>query len=413
MGQISAATGGPPPKDFRFDLSAVASDNTRARACIFLEGRIIASADVLIVGGGIIGCAIAFELIKAGVHPLVLERGEVGAEASSGAAGLLSAQAHTDEPDAFFALKKASRDLYPALARELAERTDGDIELRELGHLVPAFSAEEMATIRTRIAWQADRGLPAEWLDARTAREFEPGLAPDARGAGWFALDHHVNNTAVAQALAAATRRLGGEIRTGCEVVDLCQIRDRVTGVRTATETLSAATVVLAAGAWSGVFAGAAGIRIPVSPAKGQIVVARLPQPALRHVVYAGVYGIPRASGEHIIGSTVEYVGYDKRVTIEGITTILSQMTRLAPALREAEMVASWGCLRPATPDGLPMLGPVRPGLVLATGHFRNGILLAPITGKLIAELVRTGRPPAALAPFRPDRPFPPGPPPA
>jgi glycine oxidase len=146
-----------------------------------------------------------------------------------------------------------------------------------------------------------------------------------------------------------------------------------------------------------------------VVPAKGQIVVARLPRPATRSVVYAGVYDVPRASGEHIIGSTVEYVGYDKRVTVEGVAGILAQMTRLVPGLGEAEMVASWGCLRPATPDGLPMLGPARPGLILATGHFRNGILLAPITARLIASLVLTGSAPGSLAPFRPDRPFPAG----
>ena len=385
----------------------VTPDNTQARADMSLEGRTIATADVVIVGGGIIGCAIAFELAKAGVHPLVLERGEVGAEASSGAAGLLTTQAHSDEADAIFELKLASRGLYPALARELAERTDVDIEFRELGHLVPAFSANEAATIQARIAWQVVRKLPAEWLDAKAVRAFEPGLSLDAQGAGWFALDHHVNNTAVAQAFATATRRLGGRIRTECEVVDLCQEGDRITGVRTATEILSAATVILAAGSWSGAFAESAGIPIPVSPAKGQIVVARLPRPAIATTVHGGSYGIPRASGEHILGSTVEYVGFDKATTPEGIASVLAEMTRVVPALREAEMVASWGCLRPATPDGLPMLGPVRPGLILATGHFRNGILLAPITGKLIAELVLTGESPAALEPFRPDRPFP------
>jgi len=148
-----------------------------------------------------------------------------------------------------------------------------------------------------------------------------------------------------------------------------------------------------------------------VVPAKGQIVVARLPQPATRGVVYAGVYDVPRKNGEHIIGSTVEYVGFDKRVTVEAVAGILARMTRLVPGLSEAEMLTSWGCLRPATPDGLPMLGSARPGLILATGHFRHGILLAPVTARLIASLVVTGRPPASLAPFRPDRPFPAGPP--
>jgi len=188
-----------------------------------------------------------------------------------------------------------------------------------------------------------------------------------------------------------------------------------VTGVRTAEGPIAAGVVVLAAGAWSGEFQQSAGIPIPVLPAKGQIVVARLPKPALRHVVYEQMYVIPRATGEHIIGSTVEYVGFDKGVTVEGIAALLADATRIVPALREAEMVTSYGCLRPASTDGLPLLGrvPSRSGLIVATGHFRNGILLAPITGKLISELILQGTTTMPLDPFRPDRPFPPGPPPS
>jgi glycine oxidase len=216
------------------------------------------------------------------------------------------------------------------------------------------------------------------------------------------------------QALASATIRLGGEVGVERAVTDLVREGDRILGVRTAEGTISAGDVVLAAGAWSGELAAAAGISLPVFPAKGQIVVARLPRPALRHVVYQETYVIPRAMGEHIIGSTVEYVGFDKRVTVEAISSLLGDATRLAPALREAEMVASYGCLRPGSADGLPLLGrmPEKPGLIVATGHFRNGILLAPITGTLIAELIVKGETTLPLAPFRPDRAFPPGPPP-
>jgi glycine oxidase len=365
---------------------------------------------VLIIGGGIIGCSIAFSLAKAGVRPLILEKSSVAAEASSGGAGLLSTQAHTDESGPLFDLKSASRALYPALAAELRERTDMDIEYRELGHVVPVFGEDEARTVRARVAWQAARGLPAHWLTAAQARELEPGLPATVRGAGWFPDDHHINSTTTTQALASAVIRLGGRVRVECPVVDLVRDGARVTGVRTKQETISAGEVVLAAGAWSGQFESSAGIPLPIIPAKGQIVVARLPQPALRHVVYQEVYVIPRATGEHIVGSTVEYVGFDKRVTVEGIADLLRDATRLAPALREAEMVASYGCLRPASTDGLPVLGhtPARPGLVVATGHFRNGILLAPITGKLIAELILQGTTTLSLEPFRPDRPFPP-----
>jgi glycine oxidase len=368
--------------------------------------------DVVIVGGGIIGCAIAFFLAKSGVRPLVLERGQVGGEASSGAAGMLTAQAHTDEPGPLFDLKLASRALYERLASELLDRAGLDIEYRQLGHIVPALTEAEVAAVKERAGWQAARGLAAVWLEAGEARALEPGLAPDVLGAGWFPEDHHVNNTAATQALASATMRLGGRVRTDCAVLDLVREGERVTGVRTRDETVSAGTVILCAGAWMQQFERAAGTPLPIIPAKGQIVVARLEPPALRHVVYGtAAYAIPRPSGEHIIGSTVEFVGFDKQVTVKGVSGLLQGITRLVPALREAAMAASWGCLRPAAPDGLPLLGavPGRPGLVVATGHFRNGILLGPITGQMIAELVVTGKSPISLEPFLPDRPFPPG----
>jgi glycine oxidase len=367
---------------------------------------------VIIVGGGIIGCSIAFFLAKAGVRPLVLEKTSIAAEASSGGAGLLSAQAHTDERGTLFDLKLASRALYPVLADELRERTEMDIEYRKIGHVVPAFSEAAAAAVRARVAWQMADGLPAEWMTAADAREFEPGLPAGIHGAGWFPEDNHINSTAATQALAGAVARMGGTLRVECPVADLVRDGDRITGVRTAREVIFAAEVVLAAGAWTGQFRAAAGIPLPVFPAKGQIVVARLPKAATRHVVYEDAYVIPRASGENIIGSTVEYVGFDKRVTLEAIAGLLGEATKLVPALRDAEMVASYGCLRPASADGMPLLGRVegRPGLVVATGHFRNGILLAPITGTLIADHIVRGRTSIPLAPFRPDRPFPPSP---
>jgi glycine oxidase len=312
--------------------------------------------------------------------------------------------------------RKHSGKLAPSeldrLEREIATT---DQEIDELVYELYAITDEESEAVGRRVEWQRARGLPAARLDAKEARDLEPGLCPEVRGAGWFPEDHHVNNTAATQALAAAAMRLGGEVRTDCAVLDLVGEGERITGVRTRNETVSAGTVILCAGAWMQQFETAAGIPLPILPAKGQMVVARLEPPALRHVVYGtAAYAIPRPSGEHIIGSTVEFVGFDKRVTVEGMTGILRGITSLVPALHEAAMVTNWACLRPAAPDGLPLLGrvPGRLGLVIATGHFRNGILLAPITGKIIAELLADGKSSIPLEPFRPDRPFPAGQPP-
>jgi glycine oxidase len=284
--------------------------------------------------------------------------------------------------------------------------------LAERSGVVEAFHAERGMRVK-RGDPLAELGAQDARIDlsAAEARDLEPGLPEAVQGAGWFPDDHHVNPTAVTQGLAGAVTRLGGQVRVECSVSELLLDGERVTGVRTAEGPIAAGVVVLAAGAWSGEFQQSVGIPIPILPAKGQIAVARLPEPALRHVVYEEIYVIPRATGEHIIGSTVEYVGFDKGVTVEGIAALLADATRIVPALREAEMVTSYGCLRPASTDGMPLLGPVpdRPGLVLATGHFRNGILLAPITGKLISEAILQGTTTIPLEPFRPDRPFPPG----
>ncbi len=363
----------------------------------------------MIVGGGIIGCAVAYYLAKAGLKPLVLEKTSLAAEASSGAAGLLTAQTHSDEDNPLFRLKLASRALYPALAEELRGQLDVDIEYRDLGHLLPTFSESDAGEVKRRIAWQTAAGLHAEWLSRDAARRMEPALSDRLQGAGYFPDDSHVNNTAVAQGFAAAAQRLGAKIRVGCEVTALLRDGNRIVGAQAGAERIAAGLVIVAAGAWSGGFAESLGMPLPIFPAKGQIVVARTPTAVLKRVAYGtDVYVIPRASGEHIIGSTVEFVGFDKRVTVEGMAGLLGQATALVPSLREAEMVANWGCLRPASPDGLPLLGavPDRSGVILATGHFRNGILLGPITGQLMAELIINGKSSLSLDLFRPDRPF-------
>jgi glycine oxidase len=361
--------------------------------------------DVAIVGGGIMGCAVALRLAARGLAVTVIERGIPGAEASSAAAGILGPQMEAEAPGPLLDLGLRSRALYPALAAELRDATGIDIGYEKSGVLAVALDGASAAELTARRAWQMARGLRVEPLSSDAVHALEPGLGPEVRGALRFTDDAQVNARELARAFSQAAALAGARFLAGRYVrrVVVRAGADVVEGVELDGEVLSAGAVVVAAGSWSGLVEGAGVPATVVRPARGQLVSIETRPPLFRHVlsVHGRGYLVPRRDGTVIAGSTVEMAGFRKEVTVGGMEQILGLARALVPALSDAPVTGSWSNFRPYTEDHLPVLGltPVR-GLVLATGHFRNGILLAPVTAEAIAELVANGASSVDLAPF-------------
>ena len=360
-------------------------------------------ADVVIIGGGVMGCAVAMRLAQRGIAVAVIERGIPGAEASSAAAGILGPQMEADGPGPLLELGLKSRALYPALAVELRDATGIDVGYDRSGVLAVALDEAGEGELAARRAWQLARGLPVDALSGAEVRAREPALGPDVRAALAFPEDGQVNARELARAFSQAAAAAGARFLSGRYVRRVSIAGGAATGVDLDGDTLGAGTVIVAAGSWSGLVEGAGVPASVVRPARGQLVSIETRPPLFRHVVsvHGRGYLVPRRDGTVLAGSTVEMAGFRKEVTVGGLAAILTLARTLVPGLADAPVTASWSNFRPYTEDHLPVLGrtPVR-GLVLATGHFRNGILLAPITAEAIAELVATGRSTLDLAPF-------------
>ncbi len=368
------------------------------------------TADVVIVGGGVIGLTIAPALRQRGVRDVTLfERGQLGAEASWAAGGILGPQIEADRADDFFQLACASRDMHPAFANALREETGVDVELDTTGTLYLGFTKEDENELRRRFEWQTRAGLRVELLNAVEARALEPCISAKVRCALRFPNDVQVENRKLVEALAVANKKLGVRLVTDCEVRAVRVEQGKVCAVETSRGVVSVPIVVLAAGAWTS-FINSPGVSLPsikIEPVRGQMLCfAARPQIAF-HVIYSSHgYLVPRRDGRVLAGSTAERVGFDKSVTDEGINQIRAMAVEIAPALAHLPQIDSWAGLRPRAADDLPVLGPCEgiEGLFYATGHYRNGILLAPITGELIAEAIVEGATPPLLAAFSPGR---------
>src|ERR1044072_2449093 len=361
-------------------------------------------AEVIIVGGGVIGLSIARELAQRGVRDLTLiERAEPGAEASWAAGGILAPQVEADRPADFFRLACASRDLYPEFAEALREETGIDVELDQSGTLYVGFTESEEHEMRSRHDWQASAGLQIDWLIGDEARALEPNISPEVRYALRFPNDYQVENRRLVQALIASNQKSGVNLVMKCEAHSLRIERERVTGVDTSLGFFTAPTAIIAAGAWTSQIANA---RVAINPVRGQMLCFAAPQIA-SHVIYSSRgYLVPRRDGRLLAGSTSESVGFDKRVTDEGVQSIKSMAYAIAPCLENLTMTDSWAGFRPHAEDNFPVLGPDEEvaGLFYATGHYRNGILLAPITAKMIADSVLNRGAPSLLETFLPAR---------
>jgi len=367
------------------------------------------SADVVIVGGGVIGLAIARKLALRGMSDVCLiERGTLGAEASFAAAGMLLPQVEADAEDDFFTLACRSRDLYPAFAAALREETGIDVELDTTGTLYLALNERDQDEIERRYRWQARAGLAVELLTAASARELEPCVSESTLGALRFPNDIQVENRRLLSALANSVNNLGIKVLTETNVESLAIERDRVEGVQTNRGTIVCKSLVMAAGTWTSFVLRSSGCPDPViQPVRGQMVCLESKPQLTRHVLYSPRgYLVPRQDGRLLAGSTSENAGFAKRVTAGGISSILRNTLEISPAIATLPVVDTWAGLRPRPADGLPVLGACGEidGLFYATGHYRNGILLAPLTAELITDAIVAGVTSPLLAPFSPDR---------
>lgn len=362
--------------------------------------------DVIVIGGGVIGCSIAWRLAQAGLKVTVIERGRVGCEASRAAAGMLSPQGGAESGGAFFELCLRSRAMYREFGQELTEASGVDIEYKDEGTLFVVVEGEDQAEKTKWAQWQLEAGLPLEHLSADEILEIEPAVTQSAAGAIFLPQEHQVENRRLMDALEVAIRRAGVELMEGSEVTAITTGSGRVTGVLCGGERLPADLVVAAAGTWSSQLLEPLGLNVRIIPALGQMIAVRGRACRIDRVVHSSkVYVVPRRDGRILIGATVEYTGFQKQVTVKGMSYLLSAATQIVPSLEECEIVEAWSGLRPDTIDHLPILGASGVNnLTLATGHFRNGILLAPMTAALIAETLINGRQPDEMAPFSVDR---------
>ena len=360
-------------------------------------------AEVVIIGGGIIGCAIAYELAKKQVSVIVIEKASrVGTEASWAGAGILTSHASTDEP--YAELCRASLAMYPALASELKAETYIDIEFIRLGTLSVFFDEAEAASLIGLAERRVSRGFSAEVLSTEDAWKIEPAVSKNIVGAVLFPEDGHVRNPKMVSALAKGAAQNGTQFLLGNPVTGFVRENGRVRGVVVNDETIWADTFVLAAGCWTGNLTALLDVPISISPSKGQIVLLETMPPLFQRTIDGlGIYIVPRTDGKVLLGATVEFVGYDKTPSVDGVKKMIDAAVVIAPELKQSTFVQTWAGLRPYYKSG-PCLGylPSYDNVVLASGHFKNGILLAPITGKLIAEALTTGQTLLSLVPFEP-----------
>lgn len=372
------------------------------------------TSDVLVIGGGIIGLVTAWRAAQRGLSTAVVDP-EPGGGAAQVAAGMLAAvtELHYGE-QTLLGLNLASARRYPDFAAELTEVSGHDLGYRRCGTLAVALDADDRAHLRELHALQRQSGLESEWLSGRDCRRLEPMLAPGVRGGLRVDGDHQIDPRRLAHALVAACERAGVVFhRVWAERFRVA--RGRAAGVVTADGTeLGAGQVVLAAGSLSGRLPGVPDdVLPPVRPVKGQVLRLTVPKryaPFLSRTVRAlvrgsHVYLVPRENGELVVGATSEELGWDTTVTAGGVYELLRDAHELVPGITELPLTETRAGLRPGSPDNAPLLGPTElPGLVLATGHYRNGVLLTPVTGDALAQVLATGELPEEARPFTPKR---------
>lgn len=360
--------------------------------------------DVVIIGGGVIGCSIAYYLCKSGVAVTLVEKGDIGAEASSAAAGLLAPLGSLSGPGPLADLLLASWSIFPSLVPELEHASGVHLAYEQSGSLRVARNPNNVDNLRKRMnAWQP-LGIEMQWLTGDEARQREALLAPDISAAIYAPEEAQVKASHVVKAFARAAVNLGVKLHAYHNVIGIDCQENKITRVYTDQNLeIACEHVIVATGAWTRNLEGLLDISLPVEPQRGQILALQQPSQPLKHIIFGeAIYLAPKNDGTIVVGATKEEVGFAKHTTAGGIGWLLSTAVRLLPGLEGAIIDRMWSGLRPKTPDNLPILGkaPSLENVTLAVGHGSNGIMLSAITGKSIAELVTTGHAPEIIAPF-------------
>jgi len=362
--------------------------------------------DLLIIGGGVIGLSLAYELAGCGLNVRVIERGQTGREASWAGAGILPPARRREGDHPLEQLAGLSFELLPRWSEALRESTGIDNGFRRCGGLYVAMASDGRADLDEAARAYRSRDIRAEALDGAELTSLEPALdTSEITGAVYLPEEAQIRNPWHLKALHSACSQAGVQIETGCVVEDFQLNDDRVRRVLTSAGARTADAVCIAGGAWSAGIAQRLGVELTVKPMRGQIVLLRADSPPLRHVVNHGPrYLVPRPDGRLLIGSTEEDVGFDKRTTGDAVAGLITFATRLAPSLGQLEVERSWAGLRPATPDGCPIIGRAADleNAYIATGHFRAGLTLAPATAVVLGELIRGLTPTVDLAAMSP-----------
>ena len=367
--------------------------------------------DFLVIGGGVIGLTTAYYLARGGVSVSVLDKGDLGQEASWAGAGILMGGNPKRAHSAMGKLRALSISLFPELSADLRERTGIDNGYRRCGGLELRRSSDalERQRIDNLIREESGEGLHCEVLDAQQLREFEPALAGTLPGAVYFPEVAQVRNPRHLKALIAACAKLGVRLRPGCPVHGFERAGTKITAVRTPEGAVAAGRFLIAAGSWSDMLLELAGPSVGIRPVRGQIALLNAGPPPFSRVLMAGSqYLVPRSDGRILVGSTEEEAGFNKRTTATAIHDLLGLAQSLVPGLAGAHLERCWAGLRPGSPDGRPFLGAV-PGfdnLFIAAGHFRSGIQLSAGTGLVMQELLLSQNPTTPLESFRLDRAF-------
>jgi len=365
--------------------------------------------DVIIVGGGAIGLATGFELVRRGTPTTLLERGRAGRGTSWQAAGMLAPDAEIGfEELELYRLSRESLRRWPDFAQAVEQASGKDVDYRDDGTLIVADDRDAAEKIRRLYEFQREQGLEVQWLTGEEARDIEPFVAPRLSAAIYAPSDHQVDNRALLDALRDAFRAEGGTLREDTPVDAIDPEAEGPAVVTASGERLEGTHVIVAAGVWSRKIDGLPADAQPsVRPVKGQMIQLQMELPFdLQHVVRGpDAYLAPKSNGRLVIGATSEEMGFDTQVTAGGLYELLEGAWEVVPGIHDLPVDATWAGLRPATRDHAPLLGAsAAPGVIMATGHYRHGVLLTPVTAQEIARLVCTGETSEWLAPFSPTR---------